>query len=99
MLGRVLGASAEREGRALVEEVLRVREASFVLALHIIPLYISLSESLWIARALVGVEAHPASASTTRNQRGRESLFDRQEENGEIDGSAGEAVLGDTQQR
>jgi hypothetical protein len=28
-----------------------------------------------------------------RNQRGRECLFDRQEENEEVDGSAGEAAL------
>ena len=54
VVGRALGAWAEREGRTLVVELLWVREASFVLAFHIIPFHISLSESLWIASTLVG---------------------------------------------
>ena len=59
VVGRALGAWAEREGRTLVVELLRVREASFVLAFHIIPFHISLSESLWIASTLVGAGRAP----------------------------------------
>jgi hypothetical protein len=54
VVGRALGACTEREGRALAVEVLRVRETRFVLAFHIIPFHISLSESLWIASRCIG---------------------------------------------
>jgi hypothetical protein len=54
VFGRALGAWAERERRTLVVELLRVREAGFVLAFHIVPFHISLSESLWIASTLIG---------------------------------------------
>jgi hypothetical protein len=59
VVGGALGACTKREGRALVVELLRVREASFVLALHIIPLYISLSESLRIASTRIGAGRAP----------------------------------------
>ena len=45
MVVRALGASAERKGRTLVVEVLRVRESRLVLTLHIITLHISLTEA------------------------------------------------------
>ena len=54
MVGRALGALTEREGRALVVEVLWVRESGSVLTLHIISLYISLAESLRISSTLIG---------------------------------------------
>lgn len=54
MVGGTLGAWTEREGRALAVEVLRVREASFVLAFHIIPFHISLTKPLRIASTLIG---------------------------------------------
>jgi hypothetical protein len=54
VVGGTLRACAEREGRALVVEVLWVREASFVLAFHIIPFHISLTKPLWIASTLIG---------------------------------------------
>ena len=59
VVGRALGAWAEREGRTLVVELLRVREASFVLAFHIIPFYISLTKSLRITSTLVGAGRAP----------------------------------------
>jgi len=45
MAVRALGAPAERKGRALVVEVLRVRESCLVLTLHVITLHISLPEA------------------------------------------------------
>jgi hypothetical protein len=54
VVGGTLGACTKREGRALAVEVLRVREASFVLAFHIIPFYISLTKSLRITSTLIG---------------------------------------------
>ena len=54
VVGWTLGAWTEREGRVLAVEVLRVREASFVLAFHVVPLQISLAESLRIASTLIG---------------------------------------------
>ncbi len=53
-IGGTLRACTKREGRALVVEVLRVREASLVLAFHIIPFQISLTKSLRIASTLIG---------------------------------------------
>jgi len=54
VIGGTLRAWTGREGRALVVELLRVREASLVLAFHIIPFHISLTKSLRIAPALIG---------------------------------------------
>ena len=59
MVGGTLRACTKREGRALAVELLRVREASFVLAFHILPFHISLSESLWIASTLIGAGRAP----------------------------------------
>ena len=67
MVGRALGASAERKGRALVVEGVSVRESGLVFTLHIIiPFHISLSESLRIASTLEGLGTHPASTSSSR---------------------------------
>jgi hypothetical protein len=55
VVGRALGAWTERKGRALVVEVLWVREPSLVLAFHVIPFHISLAEALWVASTLIGV--------------------------------------------
>ena len=54
MVGGTLRACTKREGRALAVELLRVREASLVLAFHIIPFHISLTKPLRITSALVG---------------------------------------------
>ena len=54
VVGRALGARTERERRALVVEVLWVRESGSVPTLHIISIYISLAESLRIASTLIG---------------------------------------------
>lgn len=54
MIGGTLGARTEREGRALVVELLRVRKASLVLAFHIIPFHVSLTKPLRIASTLIG---------------------------------------------
>ena len=54
MVGGALRAWTEREGRALVVELLRVREASLVLAFHIIPFHVSLTKPLRIASTLIG---------------------------------------------
>ena len=54
MIGGTLRAWTEREGRTLVVEVLRVREASLVLAFHIIPFHVSLAKPLRIASTLIG---------------------------------------------
>jgi len=54
VVGGTLRACTEREGRALAVELLRVREARFVFAFHIIPFYISLTKSLRIASARIG---------------------------------------------
>ena len=59
VIGGTLGARTEREGRTLAVEVLRVREASFVLAFHIIPFHISLTKSLRIASTRIGVGRAP----------------------------------------
>ena len=59
VVGRALGAWAEREGRTLVVELLRVREASFVFTFHIIPFHISLTKPLRIAPALIGTGRAP----------------------------------------
>ena len=54
VVGGTLRTCTKREGRALAVELLRVREASFVLAFHIIPFHISLTKSLRIASARIG---------------------------------------------
>jgi hypothetical protein len=54
VVGRALGAWAEREGRALVVELLRVRKPGLIFTLHIIPFHISLTKSLRIASTLIG---------------------------------------------
>ncbi len=54
VIGGNLSAWTKREGRVLAVEVLRVREASLVLAFHIIPFQISLTKSLRIASTLIG---------------------------------------------
>ena len=54
MVGGTLRVCTKREGRALAVELLRVREASLVLAFHIIPFHISLTKPLRITSALVG---------------------------------------------
>ena len=54
VVGGALGARTERKGRALVVELLRVRESCLVLTLHVIPLHISSSEPLRIASTLMG---------------------------------------------
>jgi hypothetical protein len=59
VVGGALGAATEREGRALAVEVLRVREASLVLAFHIIPFHISLTKSLRIASSFIGAGRAP----------------------------------------
>jgi hypothetical protein len=100
VVGRALGASAEGEWRALVVEVVLVRQPRFILALLIITFHIVAAESCGMAPAFIGAwcaggaDKHESGCK----KRGREPVLDRQEENGEIDGSAGEAVLVDTQQ-
>ena len=59
MIGGTLRAWTEREGRTLVVELLWVREASFVLAFHIIPFYISLTKSLRITSTRIGAGRAP----------------------------------------
>ena len=59
VFGGTLGARTEREGRALVVELLRVREASLVLAFHIIPFHVSLTKPLRIASTLIGAGCTP----------------------------------------
>ena len=54
VIGGTLSAWTEREWRTLVVEVLRVREASLVLAFHIIPFHVSLTKPLRIASARIG---------------------------------------------
>ena len=59
VVGGALRACTKREGRALAVEVLRVREASLVLAFHIIPFQISLTKPLRIASTLIGAGCTP----------------------------------------
>jgi hypothetical protein len=59
VIGGTLRAWTEREGRTLVVEVLRVREASLVLAFHIIPFHVSLTKPLRIASTLIGAGCTP----------------------------------------
>jgi len=59
VVGGTLRAWTEREGRTLVVEVLRVREASLVLAFHIIPFHVSLTKPLRIASTLIGAGGAP----------------------------------------
>ena len=53
MIGGTLRACTKREGRALVVELLRVRETSLVLAFHIIPFHVSLTKPLRIASTFI----------------------------------------------
>ena len=53
VVARALGAWAERKGRTLVVELVFVRQSRLVLALHIIPLPISLTQFLRIAFTVI----------------------------------------------
>ena len=53
VVARALGAWAEGKGRTLVVELVFVRQSCLALALHIIPLHISLTQSLWIGFTVI----------------------------------------------
>lgn len=53
VVARALAAWAERKGRTLVVKLVFVRQSCLVLALHIIPLHISLTQSSWIGFTVI----------------------------------------------
>lgn len=63
MVAGALGACAKWERRALAVELFLVGQSGFVVTLHVIPLNITLAESLWMATALVRTRGTSDSAN------------------------------------